>query len=428
MMKSRQYWGKSSYSESHIREILVAPKAILFKDHMVHAPKTKNTLYNRLCMRSCVMVTYTSSGQFPKRNVSINRSNRYTTHRTTVACTPSYFSHHYVHHTLWETERTRARDVCILEIFSHFFWTLAYAFLRLLDPVDDDSLFVVPTLQYLRNPARSEPIKQCPKSSEWAKSKNSQWSRRCCGQISVLCWYPHGGPKSFLRWHVSCSGYGTNCSTLLEVSGWMCKLYALVRPLLLQRHPDLLDMIVVTIIVYFRFHPFRSRRSMAYVAIGSEQDELIAIDSYAMHEGWNRELKTYDIMLLKLARKASATPVKVNFARNVPLVGKVEKITIIGMGSLTFGATTEPSTLQEVTVDYVPNSECAYHVGLTVDYRDLITDDMMCAEGGNSTEGYRGFCNGDSGGRCVRNGASVCLLGSSWIVLSTCRYVSGGIP
>jgi hypothetical protein len=136
-----------------------------------------------------------------------------------------------------------------------------------------------------------------------------------------------------------------------------------------------------------------ARQSTEHVVVGESREEVHVVESTYMHDQYNATARTFDFHLLKLKSSSDSIPIKLNFRDDVP-GWKGQQITIIGMGKLSFEGGELPSQLQQVNVDYVPNRECAYHVGLSVDYRDRIQENMICAEGGDHIDGYRGFCGG----------------------------------
>lgn len=105
--------------------------------------------------------------------------------------------------------------------------------------------------------------------------------------------------------------------------------------------------------------------------------------------------KTHDQMLLKLARPSSAPFVNVNLQPNVPTQNS--RITVIGLGRIKESGG-KPNVLQQVTLDYEPNTECEKASNQQFTYKGEIHDDMVCVIGDNTEYEDEGHCYGDSGG------------------------------
>eukprot|EP00529_Nitzschia_sp_RCC80_P011125 CAMPEP_0113452564 /NCGR_PEP_ID=MMETSP0014_2-20120614/6912_1 /TAXON_ID=2857 /ORGANISM="Nitzschia sp." /LENGTH=634 /DNA_ID=CAMNT_0000343941 /DNA_START=550 /DNA_END=2454 /DNA_ORIENTATION=+ /assembly_acc=CAM_ASM_000159 len=107
--------------------------------------------------------------------------------------------------------------------------------------------------------------------------------------------------------------------------------------------------------------------------------------------------RTYDVMLLKLAKPTSTRSfIKVNFDADVPSRGTGNEITVIGMGRLDIDGP-KPEVLQQVKLDFVPYDDCIDMTSYNVDYKYEVMPDMICSTG-KGIYGNRGQCYGDSGG------------------------------
>ena len=110
--------------------------------------------------------------------------------------------------------------------------------------------------------------------------------------------------------------------------------------------------------------------------------------------------RTYDVMLLKLARPSTRPLVKINADYSVPVKqpGGRNEITIIGMGNTdSSGMWPKPSDLKQVHVNYLPYDECIDVENYNLDYKYEILPHMICVSGAG-IYGDRGQCYGDSGG------------------------------
>jgi secreted trypsin-like serine protease len=92
-----------------------------------------------------------------------------------------------------------------------------------------------------------------------------------------------------------------------------------------------------------------------------------------------------DILLIKLDSASRQTPALMGSVAGVP-----DRVTVVGWGLLTEGASRTSEKLMQVTVDRVSNSRCNAMYNTS---GIQITDDMFCA----STPG-KDSCQGDSGG------------------------------
>jgi len=125
-----------------------------------------------------------------------------------------------------------------------------------------------------------------------------------------------------------------------------------------------------------------------------------------VHPRHNLKRRTYDVMLMKLARPALSPIVKVNKNRRAPIkeAGGKNEITIIGMGNTEkTGVWPKPSTLKQVHVDYLPYEECVDVENYNLNYKFELRPHMICTMGAG-TYGDRGQCYGDSGGPYIITG------------------------
>lgn len=118
--------------------------------------------------------------------------------------------------------------------------------------------------------------------------------------------------------------------------------------------------------------------------------------------------RTYDVMMIKLARPASPGQplVKLNMDSRVPRKqpGGKNEITIIGMGNTEVtGLWPKPATLRQVHVDYIPYEDCVDVENFNLDYKFELLPHMMCTQGAG-VYGDRGQCYGDSGGPYILMG------------------------
>lgn len=127
-----------------------------------------------------------------------------------------------------------------------------------------------------------------------------------------------------------------------------------------------------------------------------------------IHPEHDLNKRTYDVMLMKLARPASSDRpiVKVNTDSNVPVKqpGGKNEITIIGMGnSEVNGDFPKVPRLKQVHVDYLPYEECIDVNNYNLDYKFELLPHMICTHGAG-IYGDRGQCYGDSGGPYILMG------------------------
>jgi hypothetical protein len=127
-----------------------------------------------------------------------------------------------------------------------------------------------------------------------------------------------------------------------------------------------------------------------------------------IHPLHDHNKRTYDIMVLKLARPSSPDRpiVKINTESNVPVKqpGGKNEITIIGMGNSEInGDFPMVPRLKQVHVDYLPYDECIDVNNYNLDYKFELLPHMICTHGAGIF-GDRGQCYGDSGGPYILMG------------------------
>jgi Trypsin len=115
--------------------------------------------------------------------------------------------------------------------------------------------------------------------------------------------------------------------------------------------------------------------------------QLKTIAKKVIHPYYNATTSLNDFMILKLnSTVANAAPVQLNRNASRPVPG--EQLTILGMGTITDGTYTEPSILQQVTVNYVTYATCNQAWG------SIAPTVMLCSSTTNGKDG----CTGDGGG------------------------------
>lgn len=139
-----------------------------------------------------------------------------------------------------------------------------------------------------------------------------------------------------------------------------------------------------------------------------KSNATILTDSGFMHPQHDLVARTYDVMLIKLARPAAPHRplVKVNTDSRVPRKqpGGKNEITIIGMGNTeNTGLYPKPATLRQVHVDYLPYEDCIDVQNYNLDYKFELFPHMICTQGAG-VYGDRGQCYGDSGGPYILMG------------------------
>ena len=129
-----------------------------------------------------------------------------------------------------------------------------------------------------------------------------------------------------------------------------------------------------------------------------------SITQRMIHPMYQAETVDYDFLVMQLDSSVDMQPTLLNEDGSVPING--EELTVIGYGTTTEGGF-QPSTLQEVVINYIPTETC------NVNYSGKINGaTMLCAGVG----GGKDSCQGDSGGPLVvRNGDAFIQVGIvSW--------------
>ncbi|XP_051742267.1 trypsin [Ctenopharyngodon idella] len=134
---------------------------------------------------------------------------------------------------------------------------------------------------------------------------------------------------------------------------------------------------------------------------GSNPNEISrTVTQVITHPSYSTTTQNNDIALLRLSSSVTFT----NYIRPVCLAaagsvfGGGTKSWITGWGKLNFADTSLPSTLQEVQIPVVSNSDCK------TAYGSVITSNMLCA---GVNEGGKDSCQGDSGGPMVNKNDSL---------------------
>jgi len=127
-----------------------------------------------------------------------------------------------------------------------------------------------------------------------------------------------------------------------------------------------------------------------------------------IHPDHDIDLRTFDVMLMKLARPSTRPLAKINHDSTVPVKqpGGRNEITIIGLGNTdSDGTWPKPKDLQQVHVNYLPYDECIDVENYNLDYKYELLPHMICVEGAG-VYGDRGQCYGDSGGPYILMGSN----------------------
>ena len=122
---------------------------------------------------------------------------------------------------------------------------------------------------------------------------------------------------------------------------------------------------------------------------GNAKEKILASYEF-LHPDYDDVTKENDIMLIKLSKRSTVTPVLYTKAVSVPATGITT--TVIGFGSTDFNGDAS-STLMEVKVVVVDHDTCE------ASYGDLSKTVQFCA----GTEG-KDACQGDSGGPLLSSG------------------------
>ena len=129
------------------------------------------------------------------------------------------------------------------------------------------------------------------------------------------------------------------------------------------------------------------------------QDTVMHPRYYFHANGNNVDVDEYDFLLVKLYGDSGQLPVRLNREPTVPTV-RGEQLRVIGWGVTDNGSNIPTDKLRQVTVDYIPNEDCAKIEGYTpngnpVDLANRVIDITLCAA--DFTQG-EDTCQGDSGG------------------------------
>jgi len=112
--------------------------------------------------------------------------------------------------------------------------------------------------------------------------------------------------------------------------------------------------------------------------------ESFSVQNVLIHPYWGMQFFAYDVALVKLNDKSSATPVQLKEYGHVG-----DEVTIIGWGATSEFGHSSP-VLLEAQVNLISNSVCELFYG------NALADSMMCAYAP-----YRDACQGDSGGPMI---------------------------
>ncbi|XP_034650354.1 trypsin alpha-like [Drosophila subobscura] len=128
------------------------------------------------------------------------------------------------------------------------------------------------------------------------------------------------------------------------------------------------------------------------------------VASFKNHEGYNANTMVNDIAVIRLSSSLglSSNIKTISLASSAPANGAAASVS--GWGTLSYGSSSIPTTLQFVNVNIVSRSQCA---SSTYGYGSEIRESMICA----GTSG-KDACQGDSGGPLVSGGVLVGVV--SW--------------
>lgn len=151
--------------------------------------------------------------------------------------------------------------------------------------------------------------------------------------------------------------------------------------------------------------------------------ETLVVDPHSsiIHPSYDDFTMEKDFWIIKLFGKAMHhDPIKLNAADHIPFFDS-SPLSVTGWGATTTSDEGFNNTLQEVTVEYVPNAKCEKAKGTIDDeysknladaldnekasYKGEIFQDMLCAKGSNTDSGGDA-CWGDSGGPIFVKGTS----------------------
>lgn len=161
-------------------------------------------------------------------------------------------------------------------------------------------------------------------------------------------------------------------------------------------------------------HCVQTDRTTVYASIGSafgsgssDGQQTKVIEAYR-HPLYNRSAYLYDIGILKLERRVAAETIDLCAADGSD--NEVGQIATVGGWGLTENGS-QSRVLKKTNVPIISNVEC------NKQYSNRITEDMLCAGGGNGNDS----CSGDSGGPLIANNVLVGIV--SWG--GTCGVTSG---
>ncbi|XP_033254378.1 trypsin delta [Drosophila miranda] len=131
---------------------------------------------------------------------------------------------------------------------------------------------------------------------------------------------------------------------------------------------------------------------------------VVKVASFKNHEGYNANTMVNDIAVIRLssALSLSSTIKAIGLASSAPANGAAASVS--GWGTLSYGSSSIPTTLQYVNVNIVSQSQCA---SSTYGYGSEIKSTMICAYSSG-----KDACQGDSGGPLVSGGVLVGVV--SW--------------
>lgn len=146
--------------------------------------------------------------------------------------------------------------------------------------------------------------------------------------------------------------------------------------------------------------------------LGGNSAGRIAVDAIVVHQSFNDVELTNDVAVLHLAHAATATPVPLATAAQVLALPHGEDVLAIGWGDTDPAATYSfPQTLQEVTLDFIPQADCdfARYYGF-----DITADQVCAADLANdalpTVAGGLGVCGGDSGGPLLHGSTQIGIV------------------
>ena len=109
-----------------------------------------------------------------------------------------------------------------------------------------------------------------------------------------------------------------------------------------------------------------------------EKIEHIPVAEYVIHPNYNSATSDHDFMMIRLEWASQLYGADDIVSLDTPTDaldlddGAAHELIVMGFGTTSSGGTS-PNTLQEVTVDYIPNESCGSYTP------NLIKDSMLCA-------------------------------------------------